>query len=161
MVEQGTKQVYRNVYLKGFILPDKDMTTSFLKAWNVFTTDNPVRMNIHVMGYGDWKTSEIIGYGWKRGQLCIETKHCTYVIVGKEHVKRVKSFSIIVPDREKALTSMKKDDMERLAKYVSRGAHLHAYVIRRDGGSSITSSIVKVNTFRKRFITESGSIYSW
>ena len=161
MVEQGTKHVYLNVYLKDFIISGKIRTTIFIKALNAYNEDSPVRMNIHVMGHGDWKTGEITSFKWKRGHLFIETKNCIYRLVGKERVKKVKNISVMVPDEKQALTSMKKEDMERLAEYVARGESLRAYVVRRDGGFSVTSSIVKVFPIRRRFVTESGSIYSW
>ena len=161
LVGQDTKQVYHNVYLKDFILAGEKRTNSILKAWIAFNKGIAVRSNVHVMGYGDRKSSDIINFVWDHGRLYLESKHSIYWITGKERAKRVKSISVVVPNENKALSSNKRYDMNRLSEYVAQGLKTRAYAIRKDGGFIITSNIIRVDTFRRRIITESGSVYSW
>ena len=161
MGELVTKRVRNNVYLKGFILPGGTRTTSFWRAKKAFKAGKCVQMNVHVMGYGDLKSSDIVKFAWHNGHHYVETNKHIYRIIGRVHAKRIKQVMVIVPDEEKALTSKNKDDMFKLSEYLKKGYNLHACITRKDGGFSTTSRIVNVDVFWKRLITESGSVYCW
>ena len=161
MGELVTKRVRNNVYLKGFILPDRTMTTSFWKAKKAFKAGENVQMNVHIVGHGDHKTSNIVKFSWHNGHYFVETNKHSYRILGRVRAKRIKLVMVMVPDEKKALTSKKKSDMLKLSEYLKKGYKLHASITRKDGGFSITSRIVKVNVFLNRLTTESGSVYCW
>ena len=152
-----TKGTYKKVYLKDFVISDGSRTRSLRKAQKAIKSGLKVQMNVHVGGKGEWKTSEVESIH----QKTVETANHFYQIVGYEPVRRAKEVQVLIPIENKLLTTNKKDDVLKLADCIKRGCQLKAKVIYKNGGISLTTPVVRVNSFLRQIVTQSGSIYHW
>ena len=156
-----TKDSYKNVYLKGFVFSDGERTTSWGRVKDALEVGKNVEMNVHVTGYGDWKTSPIKGITYSRGKKIVETNSHFYQIVGRVSSKKVKEIQVSILSENKILSTKRREDVNKLSEYVKNGCKLKAKIFRMDGGMNLTSPIVEVNTFLRRITTETGSVYRW
>ncbi len=156
------KKVYQRCFIRSFYVVDTDTTT---KSWNsvvkALTAGQKVFAELHVIGHGTWKSSEIVNMELKYlgGYKVIETEEATYICQGIETTKKANSVLFLCPDDVSLGTE--NENTFKVEQLVKTGKNVRARVILKRGETVMTTKVLEVNRSKHRFTTMMGIVYRW